>query len=72
MMKYHFDPARPSAAGYAEYRPVASNATAEGARNRRVDIVILNSTGPELSTAVPAPPASSVPLAKQGNSPPLR
>ena len=31
-----------SVAGYAEFHPVASNATAEGrARNRRVDIVIL-------------------------------
>ena len=33
---------RMSVAGYAEYHPVASNATAEGrARNRRVDIVLL-------------------------------
>jgi chemotaxis protein MotB len=32
-----------SAAGYAEYRPAASNDTAEGrASNRRVDLVILN------------------------------
>ncbi|HUL14866.1 MAG TPA: flagellar motor protein MotB [Terriglobales bacterium] len=41
--RYHFDPARLSAAGYGEFHPVASNDTAEGrARNRRVDIVILN------------------------------
>ena len=33
-------PERMSAAGYGEYRPVASNATLEGrARNRRVDII---------------------------------
>jgi chemotaxis protein MotB len=33
---------RMSVAGYAEYHPVASNATAEGrAKNRRVDIVLL-------------------------------
>lgn len=41
----HFDfaPHRLSAAGYSEFRPTASNATAEGrAANRRVDIVILN------------------------------
>ena len=41
--QYHFDPSRLSAAGYAEFHPVASNDTPEGrARNRRVDIVILN------------------------------
>jgi len=40
---YRFDPARLSAAGYAEFHPVASNDTPEGrARNRRVDVVILN------------------------------
>lgn len=41
--QYHFDPARLSAAGYAEFHPLASNDTPEGrARNRRVDVVILN------------------------------
>ncbi|MGE0463696.1 MAG: OmpA family protein [Vicinamibacterales bacterium] len=36
-------PDRLSAAGYSEYRPRAANETAEGrARNRRVDVVILN------------------------------
>jgi chemotaxis protein MotB len=36
------DATRLSAAGYGEYRPIASNDTAEGmARNRRVDVVIL-------------------------------
>ncbi|PTX16520.1 chemotaxis protein MotB [Halanaerobium congolense] len=39
-----FDPARLSAAGYSEYRPVASNNTVEGrAKNRRVEVVVLNS-----------------------------
>ena len=38
----HIDPVRMSAAGYAEFHPVASNATAAGrSRNRRVDIVVL-------------------------------
>jgi len=37
-----FSPARLSAAGYAEYHPVAANLTPEGRGiNRRVDIVIL-------------------------------
>ncbi|WP_234978068.1 flagellar motor protein MotB [Halanaerobium kushneri] len=40
----NFDPARLSAAGYSEYRPVAENTTAEGrAENRRVEVVVLNS-----------------------------
>jgi len=37
-----FSPDLLSAAGYAEYRPVATNLTAEGrGMNRRVDIIIL-------------------------------
>ena len=36
------DPASVSAAGYAEFHPIASNATEEGrAQNRRVDIILL-------------------------------
>jgi chemotaxis protein MotB len=36
------EPQRLSAAGYAEYHPIASNASDEGRRlNRRVDIVIV-------------------------------
>jgi chemotaxis protein MotB len=42
IVRHRFSPLRLSAAGYAEYYPVASNLTAEGrAQNRRVDIVIL-------------------------------
>ncbi len=38
----HFAPGRISAAGFAEYHPVAGNDTAEGrSRNRRVDIIVL-------------------------------
>jgi chemotaxis protein MotB len=41
--KYRFSPERLSASGYAEYHPIASNATAQGrAQNRRVDVVILS------------------------------
>lgn len=68
--RYRFDPARLSAAGYAEYRPVAPNDSAEGrARNRRVDIVILNvantdraiglKPSDDASAATPAKPSSS-------------
>jgi two-component system copper resistance phosphate regulon response regulator CusR len=50
--KYDIAPDRLSAAGYGEYYPVASNATAQGrAMNRRVDLVILtpnSDSGPQL------------------------
>jgi outer membrane protein OmpA-like peptidoglycan-associated protein len=59
-----FAPSRLSAAGYAEYHPIASNGTAEGrGMNRRVDIVILGrallsspgvSTEPQLAQPSPA------------------
>jgi chemotaxis protein MotB len=39
---YNIPPERLSAAGYAEFRPKATNTTAEGrAKNRRVDIIVL-------------------------------
>jgi chemotaxis protein MotB len=42
---YDFPATRLSAAGYAEYHPVAGNDTVDGrAQNRRVDIVVLAST----------------------------
>jgi chemotaxis protein MotB len=45
--KFHFQPARLSAAGYGQYHPVASNATPAGrALNRRVDIVVLAPRSP--------------------------
>jgi chemotaxis protein MotB len=40
-------PANVSAAGYAEFHPVASNATEEGRRaNRRVDVILLRGPAP--------------------------
>ena len=62
-----FAPARLSAAGYAEYHPVATNFTAEGrGMNRRVDIVILGHVVPdammiqaESQAAVPTTAGSS-------------
>jgi chemotaxis protein MotB len=50
-------PDRISAAGYAEFHPVASNATADGrAENRRVDLVVLPRTKINLSTPEPPRP----------------
>jgi chemotaxis protein MotB len=44
IVRYRFPPQRLAAAGYAEYHPIASNATSQGrAQNRRVDVVILSS-----------------------------
>ncbi len=51
-------PERLSAAGYAEYHPVASNDTTEGrAENRRVDLVVLPRT--KINFAEPALPHST-------------
>ncbi len=45
--RYGIAPDRLAASGYAEFHPVASNDTAEGrSMNRRVDLVILNTSGP--------------------------
>ena len=46
LQTFGLPPERFSAAGYAEYRPKATNATPEGrAKNRRVDIIILTRNG---------------------------
>jgi chemotaxis protein MotB len=43
ILHYRVMPSRLSAAGYAEFHPVNDNSTPENrARNRRIDIVILN------------------------------
>jgi chemotaxis protein MotB len=48
---------RLSAAGYAEFHPVASNGTVEGrSENRRVDLVVLPRTKIDLSAPGPANP----------------
>jgi chemotaxis protein MotB len=42
---YGLDAKQISVAGYSQYRPVASNQTAEGRRvNRRVDLVVVSKT----------------------------
>jgi chemotaxis protein MotB len=59
--RFDISPERLSAAGYAEYHPIASNATPQGrALNRRVDIVVLRtdvSSPPPIlpGTVSPAP-----------------
>jgi len=56
LIREHIEPQRLSAAGYAEYHPVADNATEDGRRlNRRVDIVIV------APHEHPAPPPTPVP-----------
>lgn len=63
LANFPFPPETLSAAGYGEYRPVATNDTPEGrAKNRRVDIVILN----EIYTLREEP----VPMVEQRNQPP--
>ena len=62
IVRYRFSPDRLSAAGYAEYHPIASNDTPQArAQNRRVDVVILsehivrNDMPLEVSTSKPSP-----------------
>jgi len=56
-------PDRLSAAGYAEFHPVADNATAAGrAQNRRVDLVVMPRT--QFNFAAPAPTAPIGPWRK--------
>ena len=61
IQRYRFSPERLSAAGYAEYHPIASNDTPEGrAQNRRVDLVILSehvirTVAPDDTSSKPSP-----------------
>lgn len=65
IIKDGFDAYHLSAAGYAEYRPIATNSTREGrGTNRRVDIVVLSETMPVVPTTtaeLPAKPSASIP-----------
>ena len=64
IVRYGFSPERLSAAGYAEYHPLASNDTAAGrAQNRRVDVVILTEhiVRLEVASAAPTKPSAAIP-----------
>lgn len=51
------NPERLKASGYADTKPIASNATPKGrAQNRRVEVVILNIKGSELTKQEPPQP----------------
>lgn len=65
------DPDEVSAAGYAEFHPVADNATAEGrGQNRRVDIILL--AAKVKAAAVPAPAPAALALTVRSGQAPLR
>jgi chemotaxis protein MotB len=62
IQRYRFPPERLSAAGYAEYHPIASNQTLQGrAQNRRVDVVILSEHAASRGSLSNANPSLSVP-----------
>jgi DNA-binding response OmpR family regulator/outer membrane protein OmpA-like peptidoglycan-associated protein len=65
IQRYRFSPERLSAAGYAEYHPIASNETPQGrAQNRRVDVVILTEhvvSSSAIRSAAPSKPSAAVP-----------
>lgn len=57
--QYDFDPRKISAAGYSEFHPVASNDKPEGRRqNRRVDVVVVSRSTPEVAPKVVAEASS--------------
>jgi chemotaxis protein MotB len=68
--KYRFSPERLSAAGYAEFHPIASNRNGDGrALNRRVDVVILGrSISLQDLPDVPGPTDGATSLAKSGQA----
>jgi OmpA family/Chemotaxis phosphatase CheX len=68
-----YSPDRLGAAGYAEFHPVASNATAEGrGMNRRVDIVILGQETTSVPATQAASPPAALPASQSAGLPPRR
>jgi chemotaxis protein MotB len=63
IVRYRFSPDRLSAAGYAEYHPIASNDNAQGrAQNRRVDVVILSEHIVRTDVLANSPPSKPSPV----------
>lgn len=59
LVREGIDPERLSAAGYAEFHPIAGNSTEDGRRlNRRVDIVIIAPHEIDLAPSAPVPTPS--------------
>jgi len=66
MREHQITPQRMAVAGYADFHPVASNASQEGrAQNRRVDIVVLSNTAAALE---PRQKPDSTPPAAPGSN----
>jgi chemotaxis protein MotB len=62
IQRYRFSPKRLSAAGYAEYHPIAGNETPQGrAQNRRVDLFILSAHAFRTDTAASVKPSAALP-----------
>jgi chemotaxis protein MotB len=66
---YGFDPMQISAAGFSQYRPVASNETEEGRKiNRRVDLIVVSrSASANTGSAKTDLPAEVPPQPQRGN-----
>jgi len=59
-----YDPSKISVSGYAQYRPVADDATAEGRRmNRRVDLVVVGSKPAVMEVRADLRPSAAHPAA---------
>lgn len=60
VLRYSYAPERLSAAGFAQYHPIASNETPQGrSQNRRVDLVILGGRSSRSAAGTAAPPKPS-------------
>jgi chemotaxis protein MotB len=74
LQRQRVNPQRLAVTGYADQRPISSNATETGkAQNRRVEVLILPTTvrggAPVANTAAPAPRAQQQPKLNKDNAP---